>query len=103
MNLTTGVFTAPKNGVYHFYFSGFANRPQNNVVEIFLRLNGNHVAMALGDGRNSGDFDTAFLHSTLKMKQEDQVDLYLYGGSLRDQAELLSHFAGWLDEEELQL
>ena len=99
MNLATGIFTAPRDGVYHFQFSGVADI----YVDINLRLNGANIGVAYADVGNSGGVVTASLQSTLQLKSGDRVDIYLVAGTLFDNSNRFSHFTGWLDEEDLQL
>ena len=95
MNLATGVFTVPRDGVYHFHFSGTAY----SGFQIYLRLNG--VGVGLAYAYTSWDF--ASLHSTLQLKTGDKVDLWLNSGELGDNELHTSHFTGWLDDEDLQI
>ena len=107
INLETGVFTAPKEGVYQFHFSGISFI--RNHFQITLRLNGVRVGYTIADSRASGpmaytEYNTGTLHSLLKLKKGDQVDLWLHMGALYEDANHFTHFVGWLDEEhDLQL
>ncbi len=101
MNLETGTFTAPRNGTYHFAFSGIKDGPGGDMY-IFLQLNGEAVALAYVGGTN-GHFSYA-LKSTLKLKSGDEIRLYKYsGGILFDDSRQFTHFTGWMLEEELHL
>ena len=97
MNLSTGVFTAPKDGVYHFHFTGVGGAA--SFFDVFLRLNGANVGYAWANSNQ----DSASLHSTLQLKNGDQIDLYFFDGILHDHSHHWSHFTGWLDGEDLQL
>ena len=102
MNLTSGVFSAPKDGIYHFHFSGITY--VNSYFVVQLRLNFVAVGSAHADGRKSGDVSTGSLHSTLQLKKNDQVDLWLLGGLLYDDDfYLFTHFNGWMDDEDLRI
>ena len=68
MNLTTGIFTAPKDGLYHFDFSGYS---QANTLVASLRLNGVNVG-------KTHDSDVGSIHSTLLLKKGDQIDMWLH-------------------------
>ena len=96
MNLATGVFTAPRDGVYHFHFSGTGD---DSYFFIYLRLNGVNVGIA----HANNNYDDGSLHSTLQLKSGDRVDLWLNGGTLFDNTDRYSHFTGWLDDEDLQI
>ena len=95
MDLNTGVFTAPKEGFYHFHFSG----KSPNVYHIYLRLNGENIGFA----HSHTNSDYASIHSTLQLKKGDRVDLWLLVGTLYDDYANQAHFTGWLDQEELLL
>lgn len=101
MNLSSGIFTAPKTGVYHFSFSGMKDSSDTELV-IYLRKNGVNIAKALGsDNKNS--FMASF-SSTLNLNIGDTIDLYKTTGNLLDNAEeLFTHFTGWIVEEELDI
>ena len=95
LNLETGVFTAPRNGIYHFAFSGYGSLSSS--FGIYLRLNKANVAYAFA----SASYGQASLQSTLELKKGDQIDLFLYGGILYDDINHYSSFSGWLDEESI--
>ena len=102
MNVTTGVFSAPKDGVYHFHFSGITFR--NNFFVVNLRLNDNVVGSSNADARGQSEaHDAGSLDSTLQLKKGDRIDLWLWGGLLYDDGNQSTHFTGWLDDEELKL
>ena len=104
MNLTSGLFMAPKNGIYQFHFSGINSRvPGANDTDflgIYIRRNEVWSGKALGSTRN---YETGSLHSTFKLKRGDRIDLFLWTGGLFDSSDNFSHFTGWLDAEDLQL
>ena len=106
MDLSSGVFTAPKTGVYHFHFSGHS--VLSNYFQITLQLNGMRMGYAISDSRitSNADADAEYhpgsLHSRLKLKKGDQIDLWLHFGALYDDGNHFSHFTGWLDDEDLQ-
>ena len=96
MDLATGIFTAPRDGVYQFHFSGFGN---SNAFYIYLRLNGYNVAYTYGHT----NYDSASLQSRLQLKKGDTVNMFLAGGTLFDNADRYTSFTGWLDDEQLHL
>lgn len=99
VNLISGIFTALKNGVYHFSFSGMADS-ENTELVIYLRKNGDNIERASSSNLNGSPI--ASLVSTLQLKIGDTIDLYKTIGNLTDKSEeLISHFTGWLIEEEL--
>ena len=95
MNVGSGVFTAPKDGVYHFHFSAYSD----NKFDATLRLNGGVIGHGFSETK-----DTVSIDSTLQLKKGDTVDMYL-DGSISDESadHLYNHFTGWLDEEDLVL
>ena len=96
MNLTSGVFTAPRDGVYHFQISGYA---YTYSFDVYLRVNGERLASFYAFFNQ----DAASLQSTLQLNRGDRVDYYLYAGTFFDDGNHWTHFNGWLDEEDLQL
>ena len=50
MNLTSGVFTAPKAGIYHFSFSIARDGYNFQLLSVNLRLNGFKIGVLYCDG-----------------------------------------------------
>jgi len=97
MNRSTGVFTAPKHGVYHFDFVGM--KFDMLALGIYLRVNGVKTAKTFG-GIGPVIVPVA-IHSTLKLKSGDRVDIFIENGALTNCAEACIHFTGWLLEEDM--
>ncbi len=99
MDLKTGVFTAPKAGIYTFAFSIAKNGWIIKVTEISLRLNGVRIGQAMA---GSGFFSApATLQSILKLKKGDRIDLWKSQGELFQECQsYCHHFTGSLIEED---
>jgi len=98
-NKSAGVFKAPKSGVYQFAFNALNYPDFKDFLVVYLRVNGVNIGITFS---LSGLFQyPVSLHSTLKLKKGDRVDLYKARGQLdcNDQ-ELSSHFTGSLLEED---
>ena len=95
MNLTSGIFTAPKSGTYFFVFSGV--KGDGNQLFVSLMLNGYLVAST-----TANDFGSLSIVSTLKLETDDEVSLTLTGYSLFENEDLrYTQFIGILLQEEL--
>ena len=104
MNLTSGKFTAPLNGIYAFSFTGRMNLPGSVNFFIDMYLNGNRISAGRADnGGANGQSETVSFHSTLNLQNGDQIWLeisqmstgtYLTGA-------LYTQFSGYLLEENI--
>ena len=99
LNETTGIFRAPKPGVYRFWFNCQKGGPQVR-LQIELKVNGVNVGDAYTD-RLFGHTPAA-VHSVLKLKTGDEVHLFKNGdGILHDDNTPDTHFSDWLVAEKL--
>ncbi len=107
MNLSTGVFTASKPGIYHFSAS-FVKVDgtrflqvviQPSPLHILIRLNRKSIAETIVKSGYSGSQTS--VQATLKVKKGDRIDLF------KRSKELAVHncthsFTGWLVDEDLE-
>ncbi len=107
MNISTGVFTAPKSGIYHVSLSISKDGFSYITLHIYLRVNGVKMGKAVtGSGLHTAP--TTF-QSTLNLRKGDRVDVWKpESGTLGDCSMFgefgnieppCHHFTGWLLEE----
>ena len=100
-NLKLGIFTVPVPGIYNFYFSALKS-DKVIMLWIFLKVNGAKVGSASNVRSTTGGREVVSLSASLRLVAGDRV--YLSNdrnGVLYDDENHVTHFSGWLVEEEL--
>jgi len=107
MNINSGVFTAPKSGIYAFTFKGTGGGTDSNFEGygwVYLQRNG--VAVAIGYSRNgitatSATLSTLSVHGTLKLIKGDTITIRHVEGTIISNVNSYTQFTGSLLEEDL--
>ena len=96
LNLSTGVFTPPVNGIYAFQFRALAKKGDN----VRLYHNDYMVTSSWFDG--GSEHGHLGLLAALKLTAGDNVKLHQSGsGYIQDNGGYSTKFTGWLLEEDL--
>ena len=107
MDASSGIFTAPVDGIYSFYISGVAKplSASSHYLRIALMLNDNQIGLGGSDNPNDGSAHTYSLQSTLELKAGDQVWMTVHaltsGARLFDDWDHYTHFSGHLLQEHM--
>ncbi|XP_046443531.1 uncharacterized protein LOC124193652 isoform X3 [Daphnia pulex] len=106
MDLTSGIFTAPRPGIYFFSFAGTARLLSSASLNSFLSLNSNPIGASFVSQNNDpvDQYNPVTLQSTLNLKKGDQVWVeiwYTGSSSLHDDSSHHTHFTGFMLGEEI--
>jgi hypothetical protein len=110
MDLASGIFTAPRPGIYFFSFTGVARLLSSSSAvffDFFLFLNGNLIGSSYIEENNVpvDQYSPATLQSTLNLKTGDQlwvtIGYDVSSSFLFDNGNHYTHFTGIMLEEEI--
>jgi hypothetical protein len=110
MDLTSGIFTAPRPGIYFFSFTGQAKFPTSSSdvkLGVGLYLNGNRIGTGFVEEENTAGYIyiPLTLQLTLNLKKDDQVWMEINwqstGAYLYDNSNHHTHFTGFMLQEDI--
>jgi len=106
MNLASGVFTAPKPGIYAFTFRGDGHGTDSSssgLGSVLLQRNNVDVAAGFSNtiGATSGTRSTLSVHGTLKLNKGDTITIRHHSGVIYADIYNQIQFTGSLLEEDL--
>ncbi|XP_046459310.1 uncharacterized protein LOC124205831 [Daphnia pulex] len=110
MDLTSGIFTAPRQGTYYFSFTGLAQFSASSytlALQVALNLNGGIIGKGHVDMSSTATtrWNQLTLQSTLSLKSGDQVWVDITSASsgvaLHDNGNHYTHFTGFVLEEDI--
>ena len=107
MDLKSGKFTTPQDGIYAFSFTGFARFPASSStvsLNVWLLLNGTLMGQGHSDeGGTAGEFEQFSFQSTLNLKAGDQIWLEIYSMSTGAYlwGDYFTQFSGYILEENI--
>ena len=109
MNVTSGKFTAPRDGTYAFSFTGdadFLASSSRTYLNVIMYLHGNQIAKGFADevGSTALQSETSSFQSTLNLEKGDEIWLEIYSMSITGTylvGGYYTHFSGYLLEENI--
>jgi len=101
MNVATGIFTVPVDGIYHFDFTATKDADASEVY-VSLVVNNETVGTSYAP-RDTPGVSLSAINASLRLKTGDQVRLLKGSGTINDNSSHYTHFSGWLVEEDLSM
>ncbi len=100
-DLSSGTFHVPVPGIYYFYLSAVKDKYAAS-LNIDLQVNGKRIGIAYTESAAKGSYPSVSLSASLRLATFDRVSLLNYFDSvLFENGNHVTHFTGWLVEEDL--
>lgn len=93
MNAETGIFTAPKAGIYQFSFLT-SNGNQGSGIECFIRRNTDYVSIFTTTTSNS--YESISTSLVLRLNVGDEIDVFIRAGAIMNDNYRRTVFSGSL-------
>ncbi len=85
MEFSTGIFTTPRTGIYHFTFSGIRDKdPEDTYVELYRTVGSQTDKIVVAYADHSATYGALGFTATIRLLKGDIINVVLKDGGLYD-------------------